>query len=278
LAVVVLLVVAHVIGCNGMFYLPDARIYSTPASFGVRCEDVYFDSADGTRLNGWYLHADDASGPRLGTVVHFHGNAQNLTSHVYFAEWLTARGLDVFVFDYRGYGRSAGSPSRGGIHADAIAALDYVRSRPDVDAERIVVLGQSLGGAIALGALGEGDRSGVRAVAVDSTYLWYRDVANEAVGGTFLTYPLVWLLISNAHSPGHSIDRLAPIPIHVFHGDADRVVPMRCGRALFDAAPEPKTWTERAGGRHLETFHEPSPERELLVRFFHAALDGDGAE
>ena len=138
--------ISHMIGCNGLFYYPSARQYSKPADLRVPVEEVEFKSADGTALYGWLLRPPGEK-EALGTVVHFHGNAQNMTSHVHFVDWLAERGYNVFVFDYRGYGRSGGRAKRSGIIADSRAALDYMRGRKDIDSSRLLVLGQSLGGA-----------------------------------------------------------------------------------------------------------------------------------
>src|SRR5512145_1917489 len=146
-----LLVVAVTFSCQGcvggMFYYPDQEVYDTPDRHGLKYEDVTFPSRDGTSLSGWFI---PAVGPPKGTVVHFHGNAQNMTSHFGFVSWLPSRGFNLFVFDYRGYGKSAGRPERQGIYEDSLAALDYIATRPGIDHDRLVVLGQSLGGANAI--------------------------------------------------------------------------------------------------------------------------------
>ena len=260
---------SHMIGCNGLFYYPSARQYSKPADLAVPVEEVEFKSADGTALYGWLLRPPGEK-EALGTVVHFHGNAQNMTSHVQFVDWLAERGYNVFVFDYRGYGRSGGRAKRSGIIADSQAALDYIRGRKDIDSSRLLVLGQSLGGACALAALGEGSTEGVQAIAIDSSFLSYRQVANSLGGGTVLTKPLVQLLISPGHDPEDSIARLEGIPLLVIHGDRDGVVPLSNGQALFDAAPEPKRFLLVSGARHLQAIE--GKRKDELVNFFTAAL------
>lgn len=122
-------------GLDRLFYHPDSTIYYTPAQLNLRHEDVRFVARDGVRLHGWWL---PALTPRpLGTIVHFHGNAANISNHILAAYWLPAAGYHVFMFDYRGYGQSEGSPTRRGTIADGHAALDYVLSRPEVDRERL---------------------------------------------------------------------------------------------------------------------------------------------
>jgi alpha-beta hydrolase superfamily lysophospholipase len=94
-------------GCiSSPFYQPDRVLYSTPPSVGLKYENAVFVSSDGTRLTGWFIPAAGYQNPKnaKGTVVHFHGNAQNMSAHWQFVTWLPQRGFNVFVFDYRGYG------------------------------------------------------------------------------------------------------------------------------------------------------------------------------
>lgn len=249
-------------GCNSLFYHPDAYPYRARAAV-PSAEDVAFASQDGTQLHGWFVHAQGAA---KGTVIYFHGNAQNLTSHYSFVDWLPAQGFDVFAFDYRGYGKSKGSASRQGLHEDSLAALNYVCQRPDVDTNRLLVFAQSLGGACATAALGESGFK-VRGVALDSTFAHYIGMGNEVLGGTFLTYALAWLLLSNSHSPADSIANIAPTPILCLHSPLDPVVPIEQGRELYAAAGKPKQFVEvRRLGHPIAT--SSRVERERLVQFF----------
>lgn len=266
-----LLLVVGFQGCNSLFYHPDAYPYRTVDSI-PGAEELTFASEDGTKLNAWFLPAQGRlhEGRPKGTVVYFHGNAQNLTSHISFADWLPAEGFQVFAFDYRGYGKSEGSASRQGLHEDSIAALNYVSKRADVDANRLVVLAQSLGGACATAALGESGFK-VRGLALDSTFSHYIAMGNEVLGGTFLTYPLAWLLLSNSHSPADSIARIAPTPILCFHSPEDPVVPISQGRALHAAAGDPKAFLEvPVRGHPVATATRAA--RERLLQFFTACL------
>ena len=99
-------------GCNSLFYYPSQKVFYTPHNFGTTYEDVYFTSKDGTRLNGWFV---PAIGHAKGTVIHFHGNAENITNHYTFVQWLPSEGFNLFVFDYRGYGASSGKPDLEGM-------------------------------------------------------------------------------------------------------------------------------------------------------------------
>lgn len=257
-------------GCAAQFfYYPDHTHYGSPADDGLRYEPVTFASRDGTRLSGWFVPASDRADPRTakGTVVHFHGNAQNMSAHWGFVSWLPARGFNVFVFDYRGYGDSAGKPAPKGVFEDALSALDHVRARPDVDPSRLLVLGQSLGGTNAIAAVGSGNRAGVRALVIESTFRSYSAIAHEKVPGAG------WLM-SDRYSADRYVAAIAPIPILFLHGTADPVVPYHHSQELHALAREPKYLVTVLRGQHLEALTPSFGEqyRDRVVDFFEAAL------
>lgn len=257
-----------------MFYYPDRTVYETPAQYGLKYEELAFASKDGTRLSGWFV---PAIGKPKGTVVHFHGNAQNMTSHFSFVSWLPAEGFNLFVFDYRGYGKSEGRTDRNGLYEDSLAAVRYVRSRKDVDPDRLLVLGQSLGGAQAITAVGGGDKQGIRAVAVEATFFSYRSIVRDKIAEmpllSLFRTPLAYLLIGNDLSPGDFVAKIAPMPLLLIHGTADDVIPYQHGVRLMERAREPKTFWRIEGGGHTEAFiGAGSPYRRRLVEFFDAAL------
>ena len=207
-------------GCVSRFlYYPDHVLYQTPSQKNLKYEEVTFRSADGTALSGWFVPATHAV---LGTVIHFHGNAQNMSAHFSFVDWLPAEGFNLFVFDYRGYGASQGLPSRQGVYDDCVAALEYVRKRPDVDPDRIVLFGQSLGGANALAVMGERRFPGVKAVVIESTFFSYRSIVRDKIGAMPVIGPLKWplalVVTGNSHSPGAVVQNIAPVPLLLIHG------------------------------------------------------------
>ncbi len=264
-------------GCVGrMFYQPDRTSYGTPSRYGLKYEEVTFRSKDGTKLTGWFIPAVGA--PR-GTVIHFHGNAQNMSAHFAFVSWLPAAGFNLFVFDYRGYGQSEGKPDRRGLFEDSVAAITCVQARKDVDRDRLLVLGQSLGGANAIAAVGANSFKGIRAVAIESAFASYRGIVRDKIGGmpllSLLKWPLSYLLIGDSYSPDRVVRAIAPVPLLLIYGTADGIVPYHHGQDLFDRAQEPKQfWTIEHGG-HTEAFvEESSGYRQKLVNFFDAALDG----
>jgi uncharacterized protein len=255
-------------GCasvDGVFYYPNKKVYRTPAGEGLAYEEVRFASSDGTKLSGWFVPA--VAAPAAGTVIHFHGNAQNMTSHYSFVSWVPHNGFNLFVFDYRGYGASEGSPDREGVIQDSAAAIKYVQARDDVDRNKIIVLGQSLGGANAIAAVGGNEFDGIVGVVVDSAFSSYEDVGKDHVWRLFK--PLVGWLIGDAFNPIDYVDKIAPTPLVVIHGTADSVVPYYHGPRLHARAKEPKELWTVDNGRHTDalTRHEAEMIPRLLKRF-----------
>ena len=258
-------------GCvQSMFYYPDRVRYETPDALGLRYEPVQFQSADGTRLSGWFLPAAGRQNPKdaKGTVVHFHGNAQNMSAHWRFVAWLPQQDFNVFVFDYRGYGESEGKPEPQGVFEDSGAALNHVRSRADVDAERLLVFGQSLGGTNAIAVVGSGNRAGVKAVAIESTFYSYSSIAHDKLTGA-------GLLVGDRYAASKYVAAIAPIPLLLLHGTADAVIPHAHSQRLLADARDPKRLVEVPGAGHLEPMSAPrfgTTYQQLLVDFFNTAL------
>lgn len=276
--IIALLLIAGLLlmcGCaSRMFYYPTKEVYELPTAYGLAYENVRFASGDGTKLSGWFI---PAKGIPKGTVIHFHGNAQNMTSHFSFSAWLPGEGFNVFIFDYRGYGDSEGKPGREGLHQDSLAALKYAASRKDVDPNRLLILGQSLGGANALAAVAAGDKKGIRAVVIDSTFYSYRLIVRDAIKQipilSLARWPLSFLVVSNKRSPCSVIATLSPIPILILHGTDDGVIPYRHGQMLNAVAREPKEFITVEGGQHTDALTRSDPQyRKRLVKFFEDAL------
>jgi len=278
---VILVTASLCAGCaSNMLYYPTHQTYGNPSDFGYRHENVTFQSRDGTVLAGWFI---PAVGEPRGTVLHFHGNAQNMTAHFPFVSWLPREGFNVFVFDYRGYGKSEGRPDRNGVYEDSCAALEYLRSRPDIDRDRILILGQSLGGANALAAIQGMGTNGIRAIALDSTFYSYRLITRDKIKQipvlSLLRWPLSFLVISNAKSPASTIGELTPIPVLILHGTDDAVIPFRHGQMLFERTQQPKEMISIPKGQHTDALIQNNPlYRKRMVDFFEKALQTSSSQ
>lgn len=265
-------------GCaNSLFYYPDRHDYEPQLVHAVPHEDVWIDTTDGLRLNGWFLKAQ---GTARATVVFLHGNAQNLTSHVAYVDWLPAAGYNVLIVDYRGYGLSTGKPSRQGVFDDAKAAWFYARSRKDVDPGKMILFGQSLGGANALALAGRVQLPGLRAVIADSAFSSYGRIGREKMLQIpvlgWLLWPFSPLIVSGGLSAEPVVSHIAPVPLLLIRGDQDEVVPPSHSERLFERAGAPKLlWTVHGAG-HTEAlgrFRATTAPR--LLKFLDYALSGD---
>ncbi len=263
-------------GCTGLFFYPTRTRYINPEDLGAIYEMTRFPTETGESLGGMFFPARRK--PALGTVVHFHGNAQNMSAHFTFAYWLVNHGFNVFVFDYRGYGISEGKPGVKRAVQDGVAAIRYVRARKDVAADRVVVFAQSLGGAIAIAALAQMKEPPVRALAIDSSFSSYSTVAQDKLGKLWPTWPLQWplsrLLFSTRWHPKRHVAGLPKMPLLFIHGTADRVIPYREGQRLFERANEPKEFWTIENGRHTDAFtRHGAVYRKRLAAFFKKSLE-----
>lgn len=251
--------------CTHVFFQPQQIQYMTPDKIGLAYEDIYFNSSDGVKLHGWFL---PAKGKAKGTLLFFHGNAENISTHIGNVYWLPAQNYNVFLPDYRGYGLSEGTPSLQGAQVDINSAMGYLLQRKDIDTDRIVILAQSLGGAMSLYNVAHSPyRSKIKALITESAFSDYRGIVREKLGSFWLTWPFQWplsLTIDNDYSPLLVVNKISPIPLLIIHGDKDQVVPLSHGQALFAAAMQPKEMWVIEGGGHIEALRHKEYQVQLL--------------
>ena len=245
---------------GSLLYFPSREILETPAALGLEYDDVEFDTSDGERLHGWWV---EARGERRGHILLCHGNAGNIGDRVVHADLLAAAGFDVLLFDPRGYGRSSGSPDEEGTYTDARAALDVLRAQPGVDPSRILYLGESLGGAVAV-ELAQGRPPS--ALVLLSAFTSVREAAR-------VHYPLLPARVIPDAYPSLRRIREVKAPLLVLHGDRDDVVPLAHGRALFEAAPGPKKMHVVEGAGHNDILDLAGEELAAEIAAW-AARDG----
>lgn len=219
-------------------FLPDrypAGVWD-PGEHGLATEDVWFRAADGVALHGWWI-----AHPRArGTLLYCHGSSGSIAQRVDVFRQLAKLRMNVFAFDYRGYGRSEGVPSERGLYADARAAYDHLIDERGAAPAGILLFGHSLGGAVAIQAAREREAAGL---VVESSFTDLKDMARSL----YPQLPLHWV----TRNQFRSIEKVAELtlPKLFVHGTEDGTVPFAVGRRLFEAAAEPKELylVERAG-------------------------------
>lgn len=220
-------------------YAPSRRIDATPADLGLAFEDVTFVTEDAKLLHGWWIPHPAAR----GTILYCHGNGLNIANRVGLCADLRRLAVNVFIFDYRGYGRSRGFPTEQGTYRDARAAYEVVRARyGDADDPPVLLYGTSLGGAVAIQLALD---KPVRGLIVENSFPSTIDVGEHL-------YP--WLPVrAIARFRYDSLSKVGRIAApKLFASSAnDTLVPMELGVRLYDAAAQPKQFYQ-LGGPHDE--------------------------
>ena len=252
-----------------MAYFPSREPFDTPAGF----EDVTFQTPEGLGLHGWFMPAAPgvagaSEDGRRPAILHVHGNAGHVGLHAEFSEFLTQAGFHVFVFDYRGFGRSdrGGRLTRQKLVTDTHAALDYLLGRDDVDPARIGTFGYSLGGVIGLSAAAK--RPEIRAVAAIAPFSSWKAIARDHLGG------VGGVLARTGVDAETAAAQLGERPLLLLHGDADHIVPAAHSQRLAEVCREAGVHAELviiAGGDHVSVL-DPARARQAVADFFREAL------
>lgn len=229
-----LLVILMYLLQSQMVYHPQKSISYTPNDVGLSYEDVTFATEDGLDLHGWYVPTANTD----LTVLYFHGNAGNISGRMQTIQLLHNLGLNVFIFDYRGYGKSLGRPSEQGTYKDARAAWNYLVSEKALENDQIVIMGRSLGGAVAswLAVLKK-----PAATILESTF-----IAAADLGADLYPWLPVRFIIQYDYNTLENIKQIRS-PLFIAHSRDDEIVPYDHGKKLFEAANDPKTFVELRG-------------------------------
>jgi fermentation-respiration switch protein FrsA (DUF1100 family) len=225
---------------KGIVFFPDPHLVGTPAEFGLSYEDVIFETADGVALHGWWV-------PKAGAPVllWFHGNAGNISHRLENLKLLhDLVGVQVFIFDYREYGRSQGRISREGTFMDAAAAYRYLAETRGIPGTDIVLFGRSLGTALATGLA---IQQPCRALILESAFTNSSEMAKMLAPFLFDWRPKV------PYDNLGKIDKVK-VPVLIMHGSDDEIIPVDMGRRLFAAANSPKDLYIISGAHHNDTY------------------------
>ncbi len=256
LTVYLLVVLAAMILEDSLIYFPLRYPEGDWRPADLRFEDAWFQAADGTRLHGWYVAKEKA----YGAVLFCHGNGGNITHRADVLRMLhQAVGVSVLIFDYRGYGRSQGKPSEAGVLSDARAARAWLAAREKISEADVVLMGESLGGAVAVDLVAH---DGARALIVESSF----DSLPSVAAYHYPFIPVRWAMRTRFDSASKIGSYHGPVL--QAHGDADTIVPLRFGQRLFAAANEPKKFVCLPGHDHNDPM--PSEYYQTVAEFVKA--------
>jgi uncharacterized protein len=261
MAVLILLYAVFLVGCEKKIIFHPAKFpegYWDPASLGLKAQDVLFQSEDGINLHGWYVPTPGAR----ATLLWFHGNAGNLSHRLDNIQRLLPLNLNIFIFDYRGYGKSEGEPDEKGIYKDSLAAYNKVLELEGVSVDSLFLFGRSLGG---ICAVETALNNSARGLILESVFTSASDMSRKIMP----LIPLAWAIRSKLDAI-NKVPKLK-LPKLFLHGDRDEVVPFDLGRKLYEAAADPKTFYIIQGAGHNDTYI-------MGGRDYYNALDGFIAE
>ena len=233
---------------NHLIYMPRRRISQTPGSVGLAYRDVRFRAADGMELSGWFVPAATTGNTDPERVVLFcHGNAGNMSHRLDSIRVFHRLGLSVFLFDYRGYGESEGSPTEEGMYLDVEAAWRFLTQGKKTEMEKsfppekIILFGRSIGGSVATWL--------ARSHTPDRLILEATFKSAPAMAAKYLPFVPFRLILRYRYDTLEYVRNIS-CPLLIIHSRKDEIVPFSHGRALYDAAKEPKTFLEISGSHN----------------------------
>lgn len=247
-------------------YFPDQpgrELTSDPGRMGLPFTEVSLQTDDDLTLHGWFIAADSPQ-----AVLFLHGNAGNISHRLDSIKLFQELGLNVLIFDYRGYGRSEGSPDEEGTYLDARAAWGWLVDEAGFEPSSIVLFGRSLGGSIAAW-LATQERPG--ALIVESAFTSVPDMGQRL----YPWLPVRWL--ARFDYPTQRYVAEASCPVLIVHSREDDIIPFEHGQAIYESAPQPKVLLEIRGGHNDGFLVSPGYAdglREFLARYFAPAGDG----
>jgi alpha-beta hydrolase superfamily lysophospholipase len=233
-------------GCNGTRFLfsADKKVISTPAELGLNYAEVWFDTKDNVRLHGWSIPGR----PDMPLIIFFHGNAANISHFVDILRYFNKMGFATFIFDYRGFGKSHGQAIREeDLYIDGRSAIDYLGSKGRQPSQ-MIFYGHSMGAAVALQM---GLETPPVAVVLESSFTSMSEIAWHTAP---VIYALIgWWAIDAEFDNLNKIQNIS-VPLVIFQGDKDKIVPPKMAQRLYEHAKEPKAIYLIPNGGHSDLF------------------------
>ena len=218
-------------------YYPSRQIYEDPTHIGLGYQNVSITTEDDVVLHGWFVPCEGAH----RTVLIFHGNAGNIGDRLFYIELLHKLDVHVFLIDYRGYGNSEGKPFEKGLYRDAQAAYEWWARERKPAGEKLILFGESLGGAVAVDLASKAAPAGLILV---SPFSCAKDMAKSNI--------ILRMLFPLADVRFDSAKKIAQVtcPKLFIHGTRDEIIPYRLGKSLYEQAPQPKSFYPVSGAGH----------------------------
>lgn len=220
-----------------LLFFPDKNLIANPGFYGYKYENVNFNTSDTVSLHGWYIPADSAR----YTLLFCHGNAGNISHRLESIKQFHELGLNIFIFDYRGYGESEGSISEKGTYLDSQAAWNYLLEEKNIDSKSIIIFGRSLGAAVACDLA---VKKQPIALIMESPFISVPDLAVQI----YWFLPVRWL----SRFEYNNLEKIQKLncPIWIIHSKQDEIIPFSHGHKLFENAKPPKKFLEIQGAHN----------------------------
>ncbi|MCF7875167.1 MAG: alpha/beta hydrolase [Candidatus Omnitrophica bacterium] len=245
---------------NNQIFFPVEVVGSTPEDFGLSFEDVSIKTADNLKLNGWFI----PNQPDSCVLLFLHGNGGNISHRLHKIGLLYDLGLTIFIIDYRGYGKSQGSPDVAGIYRDAQASLNYLTGKRNIEAGKIIVYGESLGTALAVNLAANNKVGGI---ILEGAFSSGKDMAK-------LIYPYFpSFILPNIFESSKDIERVNEPKLFI-HSKTDEIVPVRLAKELYKKAPQPKKFIEIVGGHNTAYLDRKDKYLSALDNFIEKIKNG----
>jgi len=266
-------------GCTQFFFQPLKQHLASPEQYEINYEDIYFEGEAG-KLHGWWFPSQQAvaqpgiqpvmsstrSSTRLSTratVLFLHGNGENISTHAGLIYWLTEYQYDVFIFDYRGYGKSEGSAQLAGVLNDISSARRYVESRKGT--KKLFVVGHSLGASLAVTNMAM-DKASVDGMILVSPFSDFKKITREMMSKSWITWAFQWpisLTINDEYNPLEFVAKLPSVPKLFVYSESDPVISPQHVQRLYAKAEKPKS-IERVNGGHNSVFAQTENQQMIL--------------
>ncbi len=258
-----LLFIIFFTGCSSLLFHPNKKMNPVNIDYFEVDHKIITTKIDNDILYGWHLKTDKK---RKGTIVFLHGNAGNISSHIWSVIWFPWHGYDVISFDYRGYGNSTGEPSIDNIHKDVKAIFDWSIKNTPID-EKLYIFGQSLGGVVSTTTLANyKDQNRFSSIIIDSAFSSYKDVAEDVLKKNWFTSPFLSFSQKLEFPTLDPINNIQNIHISkiILHGKKDEIVDFKHSLKLYEKAKTPKSIWLKEDAIHIGLFLDKKSRLRLI--------------